>query len=532
VQVGLVAVHPQEFVIDPTALTINEGMGCAHITPVPTHLIKAKQKDGTYIEGELGDYSDTMVGNKTYVKDFLDKDQRHRDSTMIIEYHGLVPRELLPLDLEEGEEQVSLFEDPDQPGSHTLVDEDDMVEALVTIANGTFLLRGIENPHLMKDRGFISYQHDTVPNEFWGRGVCEKGYNPQKALDSELRGRIDAMALTIHPMMAMDASRMVRGANFKIAPGRNVPTNGDPNTILMPFKFGQVGPETFSQTGELERMVQMATGAMDSATPIGENRRNETSSGMSMIMSGSLKRSKRTMSNIERHFTKPFIHKAAWRYMQYAPDRYPATDVKFKVIATMGLIARELEQQNLSSMMQTVPPESPAFWMLLKGVYENSDISNREEMLPVIDQMMQQSLAKQQQPPQEDPLVAIKMQELQIDAQMEQAKLQLKSEENRQDAMMEIERLKLEYEKLSLKRQEIVLDAQIAMAAQEQDSAVTVAQMQHKESEIQRSGSKEPAPAAKTNDKPAVININTGSGKKTVEVTRTETGLKGTVEES
>jgi hypothetical protein len=520
VQVGLIAVHPQEFVIDPAARTINDGLGCAHITTVPKHSIEKKQQDGTYKDVTISGYTDTIVGDRNIDNTKELRDIRNADKTMLIEYHGLVPRSLLSVDIEEDESVVSLFE-----GEEAEIDETDLVEAVVTIANGTTLLRGIESPFALKDRSFIAYQHDKVPNRFWGRGIAEKGYNPQKALDAELRGRIDAMALSIHPMMGIDATRIPRGGNFKIAPGRNVFTNGDPNTILRPFTFGQVNNNTFAQTGELERMVQMGTGAMDSATPLAENRRNETSSGMSMIMGGAIKRSKRTLANIERTFMKPLIHKAAWRYMQFAPDRYATVDIKFNVHSTLGMVARELEQQQLANMMNTVPPDSPAFWMLLKAIYEHSSISNREEMLEVIEQMMQSSLQKQQQPEQQDPMVALKQQELQLKSQMDQAKLQLDQQENSQDAQLELAKLQLEYEKLRLKERELIMDAKVELAKMEQDSAVTVAQMSQKAFESKK-------PTEPKAEKPAVINIHQGSGKKSVTVTRTESGLEGSIEES
>lgn len=473
VRVTLKPVSPKEFVIDPTARTIDEALGMAHITEVPRHEVEAKMKDGTYRDVQLGPFSDTVVGgDNQHGPDGKGKDVREQDKTLIVEYHGKVPRSLLleARAIQEGEE----FEDTE---TDSWLKEMDLVEAIVTIANSTTLLRAVENPYLMKDRCFIAYQHDTVPNRFWGRGVAEKGYNPQKALDAELRGRIDAMALSIHPMMAMDATRLPRGARFKVAPGRNVLTNGNPSEILMPFNFGQVNPVTFSQSGELERMIQMGTGSMDSATPIGENRRNETSGGMSMIMGGALKRSKRTLANIERNFTKPFIHKSAWRYMQFAPDRYPAQDMSFCIKGTLGIVARELEQQNLANMMKTVPAESPAFWMLLKGIFEHSDLSIREEMLPVIDQMTQVSLQKQANP-EPDPLVQIQMKEIEVKGQIEQAKLAQKADEANKDLAMDIKRLELEYQKLRLKREEILLDARIAMAEQEQDSLVTAVQME------------------------------------------------------
>lgn len=74
------------------------------------------------------------------------------------------------------------------------------------------------------------------PGEFWGRGVCEKGMNSQNALDTELRARIDALALTNAPMMAVDASKMPRGlrsqeeqgGGIPIAPGKTIMTNGNP----------------------------------------------------------------------------------------------------------------------------------------------------------------------------------------------------------------------------------------------------------------------------------------------------------------
>ena len=92
------------------------------------------------------------------------------------------------------------------------------VEAIVVIANGGTLLKAEANPYMMKDRPVVAFPWDVVPGRFWGRGVCEKGYNSQKALDTELRARIDALSLTIHPMLAVDATRLPRGAKPEVRP--------------------------------------------------------------------------------------------------------------------------------------------------------------------------------------------------------------------------------------------------------------------------------------------------------------------------
>ena len=273
VNVVLEPISPYNFAIDPLARNIEESLGAAHILLVSKHSVEEKQEDGLYDKVDVGSYESSDV------EDYGAKGELNSIETgrkvKIIEYHGLVPKDLIKPDLAPDEELVEFDWDGKKEAEY---DPTDLVEAIVTIANDCVVLRATTNPQVMGDRAFISYQHDTVPNRFWGRGVAEKGYNPQKALDSELRARIDALALTVHPMMAVDGTRMPRGGNLTVTPGRTVITQGDPNTILRPFKFGEISPSTFHQSGELERMIQMGTGSMDSATPVSINPRNSTAS--------------------------------------------------------------------------------------------------------------------------------------------------------------------------------------------------------------------------------------------------------------
>jgi hypothetical protein len=430
VNVKLVAVDPRNFFIDTTASTIDAALGCGEELIVPIHSVVNKMKDDIYKTVDIGSYTGDSDLRQDETAAQIDGDKVH-----LIEYHGLVPSVLLDpeIDLEEGEEFVDLVD-----VNEDNIDEFDLVEAIVTIANKHVVLRAIENPLVMSDRGYISYQHDTVPNRFWGRGVAEKGYNIQKALDAELRGRIDSMALTLAPMMGVDSTRLPRGVDLSVRPGKTIMTQGDPATILRPLTFGQTNNQTFHQSGDLERMLQMGTGSMDSATPTGINARNSTASGMSMIMSGMIKRSKRTLANIERHYTTKFVHKAAARYMQFDPERYPVMDLKFRVYSTLGIMAREVEQQQLSSLLNTVPPDSPAYWMLIRSIYENSSITNKDEMIPLIDQLLQQALQ-----PQTPPEVQMKQQELQHQAQLDMARLRI--EQSR--AQTEATRVAIEVQK-------------------------------------------------------------------------------------
>jgi hypothetical protein len=266
----------------------------------------------------------------------------------------------------------------------------------VVVANGGILLKAEANPYMMEDRPIVAFPWDVVPGRFWGRGVCEKGYNSQKALDTELRARIDALSLTIHPMMAIDATRLPRGAKPEVRPGKMILTNGDPREVLQPFNFGQVNQITFAQAGALQQMVQQATGAVDSAGIAGQVNGESTAAGISMSLGAIIKRHKRTLINFQQSFLIPFVKKAAYRYMQFDPESYPVADYKFNASSTLGIIAREYEVTQLVQLLQTMGKDSPLYNTLIQSVIDNMNLSNREELLAALSQASQPNPQAQQ----------------------------------------------------------------------------------------------------------------------------------------
>ena len=402
--VKLNPVLPQNFLIDPVASTVEDALGCAVDQFVPTHQVKMLQEQGVYNDEDIGEAStDTDLEP--------DKELAHypEDKVRLIKYYGLVPRDLFNDAVEEEDaEVVSLTES---------AEESEYVEAIVIIANGV-LMKVEENPYMMQDRPIVAFPWDVVPNRFWGRGVCEKGYNSQKALDTELRARIDALALTIHPMMAIDASRLPRGMKPEVRPGKIFLTNGNPAEVLQPFNFGQVGQVTFAQAGQLEQMVQQATGAVDSSGVAGGVNGEATAAGISMSLGAIIKRHKRTLINFQEMFLIPMVQKTAWRYMQYNPELYPAQDFKFIPTSTLGMMAREYEVTQLVQLLQTMPADSPTHSMLIESIVENMNLSNREEMIQRIRQAQQPTPEQQQAAQQQQQM---QMQQMQLQMAKEQA---------------------------------------------------------------------------------------------------------------
>ena len=361
-------VQPRNFLIDPVATSVEDAIGVAIDEFVPYHQVEQLQESGVYREADLHfDYYDNDLNADPELTDQPDEKIR------LTKYYGLIPKFLM--------EKEEDFE----------ADEDDghYIESIVVVANGGILLKAERNAFMMNDRPVVAFPWDIVPGRFFGRGICEKGYNSQKALDAELRARIDALALTVHPMMAMDATRLPRGSNNEIRPGKVLLTNGDPREVLQPFNFGQVGQITFAQADALQKMVQTSTGAIDSAGIPGSINGEATAAGISMSLGAIIKRHKRTLINFQESFLIPFVKKIAHRYMQFEPDIYRASDYEFEVTSSLGIIAREYEVTQLVQLLQTMGSDSPLYPVLIQSIIDNMNISNREQLQQIIAQASQ-----------------------------------------------------------------------------------------------------------------------------------------------
>jgi len=375
-------VQPRNFLIDPNATCVNSAMGCAIDEYVSRHVVEELQESGVYRD-------DVYVGSAAADEEIEpdpEIDSRPTDRVRLLKYYGKVPRDLL---LSEGVSEDEIAE----KGAY--------VEAIIVIANEGELLKAIPSPYMCQDRPIVAFQWDIVPSVFWGRGVCEKAYMSQKALDAELRARIDALALTTHPMMAVDATRIPRGHKLEVRPGRMLLTNGSPSDSIMPFKFGQLDQVTFAQGAQLQQMVSQATGAAEANAGMVQN--DVTAAGMSMTQGAIVKRQKRTLVNFQENFLIPFVRKAAHRYMQFDPENYPVQDYKFVAFSSLGAMAREYEVAQLAQILQMVPPESPAHGAVIKGIIDHLNVTNRDELLAAIEagnqpnpEAQQMAMAQQQ----------------------------------------------------------------------------------------------------------------------------------------
>lgn len=393
------SLRPDQVIPDPAGTTVESMLGIAiDYRNKPVAEILEKVRSGMYREDALPfihAMTSPRSGDEVDHSMAVTVNDSDTDSMHIIEYHGRVPLFLL----EKATQQDSLVDSLLQKDFEADGDEGPLVEAIVTIANDSILLRAMVNPFVKADRSVIAFQWEKVPGSFWGRGVAEKGYNPQKALDAEMRARVDALGFVSAPMLGMDAGRIPRGFRPEIKPGKIWLTNGAPNEVLQPVGIGQVDPNTFNHTGELTQMVQMGTGAFDTATTL----RGQTQSGGnaatggSMLLGAFVKRSKRAVQNVEQQLVIPLIHGIALRYLQFAPSRYPFEDTKFQVKGQLGVIAREIEQLNITQLIGMLPQEAVRSKLAAaQGFIDMSAVVNKADIMQALQQD-QEDLAKRQE---------------------------------------------------------------------------------------------------------------------------------------
>ena len=407
------SVTPRNFLIDPNADDVNTALGCAIERYVSLHTVAEGIEKGIYNPVKI-----EMDSEDTDLEPFTEDVSYQKDKVKLLKYYGLVPKEYLKRangekEAEEEGEFVELFE------NSAADDFSDLVEAIVVIANDGQLLKAEENPYMMKDRPVEAFRCDIVPGRFWGVGIVEKGSNMQRAIDGQLRAHLDNLALTTAPMMAIDATRMPRGASYSIRPGKTILTNGNPNEILAPMKFGQTDAANAAQAKEFERMFLQATGTMDTSQFSGGLPDGAKSGAVSMMLGTVLKKHKRTITTFQETFLIPLINKIAYRYMQFDPNRFPAQDFSFCPTGTLGIVAREIEQQQLVALLQTMSQESPAYNTILKAIISNSNVSNKEQIIAEMAQAAQPSPEAQQ------------MQQQQMQMQMQDAQLTLAEKDAR-----------------------------------------------------------------------------------------------------
>jgi hypothetical protein len=160
------------------------------------------------------------------------------------------------------------------------------------------------------------------------------------------------------------------------------------------------------------------------------------------------------MQNIERNFLRPLITKSMWRYVQFSP-KFPQ-DYKFTVVGTLGVMARELETQQMTQILSLVPNESPPFMAMVKAVFDNTSSPHKAEVIKALD-----SLINPPPPSEEEQKKAEYMEQLQMRGmEAEVGEKESKAIKAKAEAQRAIAQAKLAETEAAVRPLEVQLEAQ------------------------------------------------------------------------
>src|SRR3990167_2753258 len=94
IKVSVEAVRPDEFVIDPSATTVEDAMFCAHEVIKPRHTILEKQRAKMYTLGHIGTWNGQRTGNPTGTGE-TSSFQPDDNAVLVTEYFGKVPAKFI-----------------------------------------------------------------------------------------------------------------------------------------------------------------------------------------------------------------------------------------------------------------------------------------------------------------------------------------------------------------------------------------------------------------------------------------------------
>ncbi len=169
-------------------------------------------------------------------------------------------------------------------------------------------------------------------------------------------------ALTTAPMMAADATRLPRGVNYKVQPGKTLLTNGNPNEILFPFKFGSTDAGNITTAQQFETMLLQATGTLDSQAMT-----RSVASGEAGGASMSLAMSSRNFARFYRA-TEDF-YRRIYRTVRYNPEAIRRAALTYEGIRHSGFVQQDDNGDSyffypgLNPVYQTMQGVADAFGM-------------------------------------------------------------------------------------------------------------------------------------------------------------------------
>lgn len=142
--------------------------------------------------------------------------------------------------------------------------KDGITNRVMTVANGTHLLRNRPNPFWNAKKPFLAYSPMPDPHFFFATGKAEVAKKLQIVANRFTNQQLDALDIFIDPAFFYDQNSNLQTRNLLMRPGKFIPMDGNPAERVTPVIPNLQGVQMGSQmTEQVWRWMQQGSGIIE-----------------------------------------------------------------------------------------------------------------------------------------------------------------------------------------------------------------------------------------------------------------------------
>ena len=255
----------------------------------------------------------------------------------VLEWHGYVPPAVL--------KDAGLQAPTDANGT-------ELGQEMVLYVCGDQVLNDEMTPSLWyNERPFVVGWFERIPGEFYGRGITEAAYGPQKALDATIRARIDNLALSLNVTGAVNRNKIAPNETLNWYPGKMLQLTCPPSEAISFFQVPDVTASTYPASAEYERWIQAAHGVQPSMGGRASKTSEQTATEVSSLMGQAAALVKEICRGFENTVLEPTLCWYARILFQFSNP-----EEQFYVAGPDGqMLLQSIESADIASDLEFIP---------------------------------------------------------------------------------------------------------------------------------------------------------------------------------
>jgi len=204
----------------------------------PAEVERMRTDGGTSVtEIDTQDYKSWRTQSRTMVEEDARQSERYARPVKLITMWGKIPSELAP---------------------------DGIVDRVITVANGKYVLRNRPIPFWAGQKPFFAYSPMPDPHYFFAAGKAEVAAKLQVLANRFTNQQLDALEIFIDPVFFVNLNSGLDTRNLFIRPGKFIPMDGNPAEMIMPLQPNLTGLQLGGQmTESVWRWMQQGSGIVE-----------------------------------------------------------------------------------------------------------------------------------------------------------------------------------------------------------------------------------------------------------------------------